>query len=149
MSIAKDRMNEDLKAAMKSGDTQKKDALRFLLSAIKQVEVDSRETLTEERLNAILQTEAKKRRDSIEEYRKAGRAEALAKEEYELKLIESYLPEQLSREALEAEVAKAIAESGASGPKEMGAVMKVLMPRVKDKAPGRMIQEVVQAMLKK
>jgi uncharacterized protein YqeY len=149
MANAKDRMTEDLKIAMKSGDTQRKDALRFILAAIKQVEIDSRETLSDEKINGILQTEAKKRRDSIEEYRKLGRADDVAKEDYELKLVESYLPPQLTPEELAKEVAAAISEVGATGPKDMGAVMKVLLPRVKDKAPGKLITETVQAQLKK
>jgi uncharacterized protein YqeY len=140
-------MQEDLKAAMKSGDTQRKDALRFILAAVKQVEIDTRTTLTEEQTYGVLMTEAKKRRDSLDEMRKAGRNELADKEQMELTLIESYLPQQLTRDELEAEVRKAIEESGAKTPKDMGGVMKILMPRVKGRAEGKLVNDVVRSLL--
>ncbi len=143
----KEQLNEDLKAAMKSGDTFRKDTLRLMMSAIKQVEVDQRKTLTEEDVYGLLQTEAKKRRDSITEMRGAGRNDLADKEQAELTLIESYLPQQMTREELEVEARKAIAESGASSAKEMGNVMKVLMPRVKNRADGKLVNEVVKSLL--
>jgi hypothetical protein len=143
----KDRMQEDLKNAMKSGDTQRKDALRFILAAIKQVEIDTRTTLTEEQTYGVLMTEAKKRRDSLDEMRKAGRNELADKEQMELTLIESYLPQQLTRDELEAEVRKAIEESGAKTAKDMGGVMKILMPRVKGRAEGKLVNDVVRSLL--
>lgn len=149
MATPKEKLNEDLKAAMKSGDSARKDAIRYILSTIKQVEIDTRTTLNDEETFKLLQKEASKRRDSIAEYRKAGRDEAVVKEEMELALIESYLPQQMSRQDLEKEVAAAIAETGASSAKDMGSVMKVLMPRVKGKADGKLVNEVVGAMLKK
>ncbi len=149
MATPKERLNEDLKAAMKAGDGARKDAIRFILSAIKQVEIDTRTTLDEEETFKLLQKEAAKRRDSIVEYRKAGREDAVTKEEMELALLESYLPAQMSRADLEKEVAAVIAETGATSAKEMGAIMKVLMPRVKGKADGKLVNEVVGAMLKK
>ncbi len=143
----KEQLNEDLKAAMKSGDAFRKDTLRLMMSAIKQVEVDQRKTLTEEDVYGLLQTEAKKRRDSITEMRGAGRNDLADKEQAELTLIESYLPQQMTREELEVEARKAIAESGASSAKEMGNVMKVLMPRVKNRADGKLVNEVVKSLL--
>jgi hypothetical protein len=143
----KERLQEDLKAAMKSGDTQRKDALRFIMTAIKQVEIDTRTQLTEEQTYGVLMTEAKKRRDSIAEARKAGRNDLADKEQMELELIESYLPKQLSRAELEDEARKAIAESGAKTAKDMGNVMKVLMPRVKGRADGKLVNEVVKSLL--
>src|SRR5215510_13981493 len=140
-------MNEDLKKAMKAGDSKKKDALRFILAAIKQKEIDTRTTLTEEQTHDVLLTEAKKRRDSIAEARKAGRHELADNEQWELELIETYLPKQLSREELEAAVREAITESGAKTAKEMGNVMKVLMPRVKGRADGKLVNEVVKSLL--
>ena len=144
----KERLNEDLKTAMKSGDSTRKDAIRFILSAIKQVEIDTRETLTDERVFGILQTEAKKRRDSSSEARKAGREDLAVKDEYELALIESYLPTQLTREQIEVEARAVIAEVGATSPKEQGTVMKVLLPKVKGRADGKLVNEVVGALLK-
>lgn len=143
----KEQLNEDVKAAMKSGDAFRKDTLRLILAAIKQVEIDTRKTLTEEDVYGLLQTEAKKRRDTITEMRGAGRNDLADKEQAELTLIETYLPQQLSREEIEAEVRKAIAESGAKSAKEMGNVMKVLMPRVKGRADGKLVNEVVKSLL--
>src|SRR5689334_6976006 len=144
MMHPKEQMNEDLKTAMKAGDTFRKDTLRLLLSVIKQSEVDTRTTLTEEQVFGLLQTEAKKRRDSIQEMRGAGRNDLADKEQAELTLLESYLPEQMSREQLEVEARKAIQESGATSAKEMGNVMKVLMPRVKGRADGKLLNEGVK-----
>ncbi|MBX3062398.1 MAG: GatB/YqeY domain-containing protein [Anaerolineae bacterium] len=144
---AKDRILDDLKTAMKAGDATKRDALRLLSSAIKQAEIDSRTTLSEEQLNSLLQTEAKKRRDTITEMQKAGREDIAAKEAMELALIESYLPTQLTREQIEEEVRKAISETGAQSAKDMGNLMKVLMPRVKGLADGKLVNEVVKTLL--
>ena len=143
----KEQLSEDLKTAMKSGDAFRKDTLRLVMAAIKQVEVDSRKTLSEEDVFGLLQTEAKKRRDSISEMRGAGRNDLADKEQAELTLIESYLPKQLTREELEVEARKAITESGASSAKDMGNVMKVLMPRVKGLADGKLVTEVVKSLL--
>lgn len=143
----KERLQEDLKAALKAGDTARRDVLRLLQAAIRQVEVDRRVTLDAEQVYELLATEAKKRRESIAEAQKAGREDIAAREQAELAAIEAYLPDQLSREALEAEVRKAIEETGATTAKEMGQVMKVLMPRVKGRADGRLVNEVVKALL--
>src|SRR5579864_861208 len=137
----KEKLNEDLKTAMKGGDATRKDAIRYILSAIKQVEIDTRETLTDERIYGILQNEAKKRRDSMAESHKAGREDLVAKDEYELRLIESYLPQQLTRAEIETEARAVIAEVGASTPKDTGAVMKILVPRVKGRADGKLVNE--------
>ncbi len=143
----KEQLQADLKTAMKSGDSQRKDALRLIMAAIKQVEVDSRTQLSEEQTYGVLATEAKKRRDSLSEMRQAGRNDLADQEQMELTLIESYLPQQLSREEVEAEVRKAIEETGAKTPKDLGSVMKVLMPRVKGRADGKLVNEVVKALL--
>jgi uncharacterized protein len=143
----KEKLQEDLKAAMKSGDTVRKEALRFVIAAIKQVEVDTRAQLSEEQTYSLLMTEAKKRRDSITEARKVGRGDLADKEEMELRLIESYLPQQLTRDELEAEARKAVDEAGAKTPKDMGNVMKILMPRVKGRADGKLVNDVVKSLL--
>jgi uncharacterized protein YqeY len=143
----KERLQEDLKAALKSGDTARRDVLRLLQAAIRQVEVDRRVTLDADQVYELLAAEAKKRRESIAEAQKAGREDIAAREQAELAVIETYLPDQLSREALEAEVRKAIEETGAATAKDMGQVMKVLMPRVKGRADGRLVNEVVKALL--
>lgn len=143
----KERLQEDLKAAMKAGDAQRRDTLRLLQSAIRQKEVDERISLSEDQVYALLTKEAAKRRDSIAEARKAGRNDLADKEQFELTLIESYLPQQLSREEIAEEVRRAIAETGATTAKDMGNLMKVLMPRVKGKADGKLVNEVVKTLL--
>lgn len=143
----KERLQEDLKTAMKAGDTQKRDTLRLLTSAIRQVEVDTRAPMTEEQVHRLLVKEAQKRRDSIAEAEKLGRMDIAEKERAELVVIESYLPQQMTRDELEAEARKAIEETGAKSAKEMGTVMKVLMPRVKGRADGKLVNEVVKALL--
>jgi hypothetical protein len=147
MTHPKDRVQEDLKAAMKAGDAAKRDALRMLTSAFKQEEIDKRLTLTEEQAVSILMREASKRRDTISELTKAGRTESVEKEQFELNLIESYLPQQMTRAEIEAEVQAVMRETGATSAKEMGNVMKALMPRVKGRADGKLVNEVVKALL--
>jgi hypothetical protein len=147
MAHPKDRIQEDLKAAMKAGDAAKRDALRLLTSAFKQEEIDKQITLTEEQAIAVLMKEASKRRDTISELVKAGRTENVGKEQDELALIETYLPQQMSREEIEAEVRTAMAETGATSAKDMGALMKVLMPRTKGRADGKLVNDVVKALL--
>lgn len=144
---AKEKIQEDLKTAMKAGDTRRREALRLLMAAFKQVEVDKRITLSASDVVGILMAEAKKRRESIEEMDRAGRTELAAQERYELGLIESYLPRQLSREEIETLAREAIQESGATSSKDMGSVMKVLMPRVKGQADGKLVNAIVQELL--
>lgn len=143
----KERLQEDLKAAMKAGAVQRRDTLRLLQSAIRQKEVDERISLNEDQVYTLLTKEAAKRRDSIAEARKVGRNDLADAEQFELTLIESYLPQQLSREEIVEEVRKAIAETGATTAKDMGNLMKVLMPRVKGKADGKLVNEVVKTLL--
>ncbi|HMM28771.1 MAG TPA: GatB/YqeY domain-containing protein [Aggregatilineaceae bacterium] len=146
MSI-KDRIQDDLKAAMKSGDTRRREILRLLMAAFKQAEVDRRVTLTDEDIIGLLITEAKKRRESIDEMTRAGRTELAAQEQYELDTIEGYLPRQLSREEVERIVSEAIAATGAAGPKDMGRVMGAVMPRLRGQADGKLVNEVVRQKL--
>ena len=144
----KEKIMQDLKAAMKSGDTDRRQVLRLLTSAIKQVEVDTRKELSEEDVIGILMTEAKKRREAIEEAEGADRPDLADIEKYELGVIEDYLPKQLGREEIEAIVREVIAEVGATSPKEMGNVMKALMPRVKGQDDGKLVNTIVREQLK-
>jgi uncharacterized protein YqeY len=143
----KDQIRQDLKDAMRGGDARRREALRLLMAAFQQVEVDRRIELTADDALAILMTEAKKRRETIEEAKRAGRASLVEQEQYELGLIESYLPVQLSRTDIETLAREAIRESGATTPRDMGNVMKVLMPRLKGQADGRLVNEVVRDLL--
>ncbi len=144
----KGQITDDMKVAMRAGDNETRDALRMLLAAIKQVEKDTQQdTLKEADVLAIVNKQAKQRRESIAEYEKAGRADLAAVEITELAIIERYLPQQMSREEISALVAKVIAEVGVNGPKDKGKVMGSLMPQVKGKADGRLVNEVVTELL--
>lgn len=144
----KTRIQDDLKAAMKSGDVQRREALRLLMAAFKQVEVDKRIELSESDAIDILMSEAKRRREAIEEMENAGRADLAAQERYELSVTEEYLPKQLTREEIEVFAREAIQEVGATTPKDTGNVMKALMPRVKGQADGKLVSAVVQDLLR-
>ena len=143
----KDQILEDLKGAMRSGDTKRRETLRLLTAAFKQVEVDERKELSEDDVISILTSEAKKRREAIEEAEKAGREELAAQEKYELDLIQTYLPQQLSRAEIEKYVREAVQEVGATTPKDMGKVMKVLMPRLQGRADGKLVNTIVKEVL--
>lgn len=144
MAEYKDKLNAALKEAMKNKDTKKRDTLRLLTSAFKQVEVDTREELTSEQELDILQKEAKKRKESISELENAGREEQAADEQYELELIETFLPEMMGRDEIEALVKEAVSATGASTQKDMGRVMGKLMPQVKGKADGSLVSQIVR-----
>jgi len=143
----KDRLNDDLKNAMRSGDAARRDTLRHLLAAVKQVEVDTRKELSDADVEQVLTREAKRRRESIESFQKGGRADLVSKEQGELQLIESYLPQQMSRPEIEALARQAIAETGAQSPAQVGAVMQRLMPQVKGKADGKLVNQGVRELL--
>lgn len=143
----KAQISEDLKRAMLEKDAVRRDTIRVLQAAIKQVEVDSRKDLDDGAITDVLLLEAKKRREAITNYEQAGRTESADAERFELGIIETYLPKQLTREEIEAEVKAAIAETGVTSSKEMGKLMGVLMPKVKGKADGKLVNEVVRALL--
>jgi uncharacterized protein YqeY len=143
----KEQIQEDLKTAMKSGDTRRREVLRLMMAAFKQVEVDRRIELTESDALGVLMNEAKKRREAIEEMDRAGRVALAEQERYELGVIETYLPKQLDHDAIVTLVRGAIQEVGATNPKDMGRVMQVLMPRVKGQADGKLVNTIVRDML--
>jgi uncharacterized protein YqeY len=145
----KEQIQQDLKAAMKAGDTRKREVLRLLMAAFKQVEVDRRIELSESDALDVLMSEAKKRREAIDEMDKAGRTELADNERYELSLIETYLPQQLGADELRILVQDVIQEVGATTPKDIGKVMKALMPRIKGQADGRQVNAIVQDLLSK
>ena len=143
----KEQMQNDLKTAMREGQTDKRDALRLLLAAIKQVEVDSGKTLDDNGITDLLMKQVKQRRESIADYEKGGRAELAQKELGEVTVIEQYLPQMMSREEIEGIVAAAITQLNITSNKEMGRLMSHIMPLVKGKADGRLVNEVVKAKL--
>ncbi|HFE66191.1 MAG TPA: GatB/YqeY domain-containing protein [Chloroflexi bacterium] len=143
----KEQLNEDVKNAMRSGDKEKRDTLRLLQAAIKQAEIDGQTTLDDAGTQAVLTKQAKQRRESIADYEKAGRPELAEEERRQLVIIESYLPQMMSREEIEQLAVQAIAEVNASDVKDMGKVMGRLMPQLKGKADGRLVNEVVRGLL--
>ncbi len=146
MSI-KEQLVSDLKDAMRQRDERRRDVLRFTLAALQNAEIAAREELDEPAALTVLAKEAKRRRDSIEEFRKADRQDLVTKEEAEFAVLAPYLPEQLSREEIAQAARQAIQETGTSSPKEMGKVMAVLMPQLRGRADGRQVSEVVQELL--
>lgn len=143
----KERIQGDLTTAMKAGDTRRREILRLMMSVFKQAEVDRRVTLTDDDAIALLGTEAKKRREAIEEMTGAGRTDLAEQEQYELDVIESYLPRQLDRDEIARIVDEAIAETGATSAKDMGRVMSAVMLRVRGQADGKLVNEVVRQRL--
>jgi uncharacterized protein YqeY len=140
-------MQDALKQAMVNKDALRRDVLRMTLSAFKQIEIDERRTLNAEEAMAALQKEVKKRRESIDEARRAGRDDIAEQEELELSVITGFLPRQLSREEIVAIVRETIAETDVSSAKEMGKLMGALMPKVKGLADGKLVNEVVRDLL--
>jgi uncharacterized protein YqeY len=137
-----------LKAAMVARDIERRDVIRMTLSAIKQVEVDTRRELSAEDVVGVLQKEAKTRRESIEEMERAGQTQNAAQARTALAILEGFLPRQLTREEVEALAREAIAQTGASGTQDMGKVMGALMPHVKGLADGGLINQVVRELLR-
>jgi len=146
MSVRDDLMSA-LKDAMKNKDSKRRNVLRLMQSAVKQYEVDSQTDASEEQIMTILEKEAKKRRESIDELTKAGREDQAADEEYELGVIAEFLPEPMTREEIEVIVKAAIESTGASNPKEMGKVMGVVTPQTKGRADGKLVSTIVRELL--
>lgn len=132
---------------MKARAELKVSTLRLITSSIKNKEIDERKELDDEGVLAVLTTAAKQRRDSIDQFEKGGRQDLADKEKAELVIIQEYLPQQLSKEEVAAFIREAIAETGAAGAKDMGKVMKALMPKVKGKADGKLVNELVKELL--
>ena len=145
----KDKIIGDLTHAMKAKDANRLSVLRMVKASIMNRQIEKgTENLTDEEITKTLQTLVKQRKDSIEQYERAGRRELAAKEQSELVVLEDYLPQAASKEEIENAVAEAIAETGASSIKEMGAVMKAAQTRLAGKsADGKLVSEIVKAKL--
>ncbi|MDP3025176.1 MAG: GatB/YqeY domain-containing protein [candidate division Zixibacteria bacterium] len=144
----KERIDQDMRQAQKSGEKLKLSLARLLKSDIRYKEIDKGKELSDEEVVEVLTSSAKKHRDSIEQFRKGGREDLVKQEEDELKMILEYMPEQLSVEEVGKLVEEAITEVGAEGEKDIGKVMKVLMPKVKGKADGKVVSLLVSSRLK-
>lgn len=138
------RLETDLKSAMKSGDQTARDTIRFTLASITNAEIDKRGALDEDEATALLQREVKRRVDSIEQFRSANRNDLVDREESQLQVLQRYLPAAMSDEDLTATVAAIIVELGASTPKDMGRVMPVALERTAGKVDGRRLSSAVK-----
>ena len=147
MSQIKAQLQQDLKNAMKEKDVFKRETIRFLMSALKQVEVDERRELSDDDILKIIQKSVKQREDAARQYREAERPDLYEKEEREAELLKSYLPKQLTEEELKEVVSGVIAQTGASGMKDMGRVIKEVMAKVGSSADGKRVSGVVKALL--
>ena len=144
----REKIMADIKSAMVSKDTVKLNTLRFLNAQIKNKEIDSRPTpITADDVMAVVKKLVKQRKESIEQFQAAGRTDLVDAETAELKVLEAYLPAQMSREQVEAVVTEVIAAVGAKTVKDMGAVMKETMARTAGSADGKMISEVIKSKL--
>lgn len=141
-------INNDLKDAMKNKDAKKRDALRLLTSAFKQIEVDERKELSDDDVIKIIQTQVKRRNDAAAQYKEAGREDLMQIELDEIAYYETYLPAQLDDEALRSAVAAIIESVGASNMKDMGKVMGACSKTLAGQADGKRISECVKSLLK-
>ena len=142
--LLKDRISEDMKAAMRAKDTERLGTIRMVQAAIKQREVDERITLDDAQILSVLEKMIKTRKESVEQFKTGGRTDLVDKENKEITLLQAYLPAQLSEAELDALIADAIAQSGAASVKDMGKAMAI----VKQKAAGRADMGAVSAKLK-
>lgn len=146
MSIQQ-KLMDDLKAAMKSGDTLRRETIRSIRAQIKNLEIEKGRPLTEEEELRVLTSAAKRRKESIEQFRAGNREERAAEEEQELRIIQEYLPKQMSEEELAKLIEQTISEVQAASTKDMGKVMGKIMPRVSGRADGKVVQKMVQQKL--
>jgi len=147
MTTLKERIQEDLHAAMRAHDETRKSTLRMLTAAVKNAEIELRGELDDAGVIQVIQKQAKQRRESVFEFRKGNREDLVAIEEAELVVLEEYLPAQAERAEVEAAARKLVAETGASGPRDIGKVMPPLVKQFAGRADGRLINEVVREIL--
>ncbi len=145
----KERIEAKLRESMRARDADATGAVRLVLAAIKNREIDKGDALTDEECVKILATLAKQRQESIDLYRQGGRDDLVRKEEAELVILREFLPQPLGKDELESLVDAAIAEAGATGPRDMGAVMKLLSPKISGRADGKVVSTLVRERLVK
>jgi uncharacterized protein YqeY len=141
------RINDDVKAAMRGGDARRRDALRLLTAALKQREVDERKELADADVVAVIEKMIKQRRESIAQFEKGGRQDLAQNEQYEIGLLQAYMPQGLSDTEIEAAVAEAIAAAGAKAPSDMGKVMGALKGKLAGKADMGKVSALVKSKL--
>ncbi len=143
----KARISDDLKTAMRSGNASRRDAIRLVLAALKQREVDERRELSDADIIAVIDKMIKQRRESIAQFEKGGRQDLADKEKFELDVLQAYMPQALSDAEIESAIAAALQESGASAPSDMGKVMAVLKPRLAGRADMGKVSALVKSRL--
>jgi uncharacterized protein YqeY len=143
----KRKLADDLKQALKSGDTVRRDTLRLLISSVNNAEMAKQAPLTDADILGVIAKEVKRRQESIDAFKKGNRPDLVAKEEAEMAILQGYLPAQLSHDDIVAAAREVIAAVGAKGPGEKGRVMQQLMPRLKGRADGKEINDVVTQLL--
>jgi len=148
-NIIAHKIQDDLKVAVKAQDKVRVSTLRMILSALKNAELEEREELSDEKELAVIASYARRIKESIEEFKKGGRDDLVVKEEAELAIVMSYLPEQMADDEIRREAAKVAADVGASTPKDMGRVMGEMMKRFKGKVDGAAVNRIVSELLKK
>ncbi|MNW29462.1 hypothetical protein SAMN04488542_102117 [Fontibacillus panacisegetis] len=142
-----ERLNEDMKQAMKSQDKFKLSTIRMIRATIKNLEIDLKRTLNDNEVLDILSREIKQRKDALQEFEKAGREDLASNAKAEAEIIAGYLPEQLTEEEIKVIVQQTIQETGASSKADIGKVMSALMPKVKGRADGKLVNQAVQQQL--
>ena len=143
----KEQLDADLKAAMRDKDALKLSVVRMLKSAVKYREIELMKPLDDAGVLAVIGSEIKRRRDSVEQYRAGNRQDLVEKEEAEIRILQGYLPQQLTQDELRAKVEAAVTATGAQGMKDLGKVMKALLPEVQGRAEGKTVSEMVKARL--
>jgi uncharacterized protein YqeY len=143
----KERLDSDLKTAMREKNAVALSVVRLLKSAIKYREIELAKTLEDVEIHGVIASEIKRRRDSVEQYRAGNRADLADREEAEIRVLQAWLPAQLSSDELRAKVDEVVRRLGAAGPKDLGAVMKALLPEVQGRAEGKAVSELVKARL--
>lgn len=148
----REQLTDELKEAMRQRDEPRKQTIRSVIAAMKQAETEldssgARIVLDDNGILALIRKQAKIRQESIDAFRTGGREDLVAKEEAELAILEAYLPRQLTREEIESKARRIIADTGASGPRDIGAVMKPLMAELRGRADGQLVNQVVRELL--
>ncbi|MFB0533747.1 MAG: GatB/YqeY domain-containing protein [Anaerolineae bacterium] len=143
----KDRLTDDLKQAMRQGDERRKSTIRLVRAAITNAEIERGKELSDDEVLAVIAKQAKQRRESVTEFARGGRQDLVDQEEEELQILLSYLPAQMSRDDIEIAARQVIAEVGATSMAQMGEVMRRLMPQLKGKADGSLVNQVVKEIL--
>ncbi len=147
MATIKESLSDQMKTAMKAGDKDKLAFARNLHAAVRKKEIDDRVDLDDAAVQKIILTLIKQRQDSIDQFRQGNRMDLVAKEEAELAFLRTFLPEQMGEDEVRKLVDWAVTESKAAGPKDMGGVMKLLMPKVQGKADGKLVNQLVRERL--